>query len=260
MNDFDKIFSEKLYNHKTPPPTNGWAQLNAALDRENKAKKKIIYWRVAAVIALLLLAGIAWWGIDEDLQKVPVGEQMQIPAEEPALLELQMDKEPKSLALKEELAPTDLDEKQESIPEKSEKANAQHTNEEKNIRTKNKEQTQNEKSDLTLASIEVSDSLKVQPIENIQPVETLAVEPLAIAESELLALESVKARVSPAVTIIYKPGNVGSENLEINDEKSIAMELLNDIKNSNISFSDIRNAKAELLAKVFSKKENEVTP
>lgn len=257
MNDFDKIFSEKLHNHKTPPPANGWDQLNAALDKEQNTKKKVVYWRVAAAITLIFLTGIVWWGMHKDLQQVPVADESPMPVEEPNLLEQQMDEKPGQIALNDELAPTDLTKKQKNISEKSAESVVEHRSEEKKIEKKQEKQTQ---SALASAEIETTDTTTIQPIENVQTVEALALEPLTITKNELLALESVKSRVSTSVTIIYKPGTTSADQFEETEDKGLAMELLNDIKNSSISFSDIRNAKAELLAKVFSKKENEVTP
>lgn len=49
----DSMFREKLYGHQVTPGTEAWTKLKGNLDSDRK-KALLIYWRVAAVIILLL--------------------------------------------------------------------------------------------------------------------------------------------------------------------------------------------------------------
>ncbi|MEK6481865.1 hypothetical protein WJR50_30260 [Catalinimonas sp. 4WD22] len=260
MNDFEKIFSDKLHNYKTPPPTNGWDQLNAALDDKKKAKRKIVFWRAAAAVLLLFVAGVSWWGIQPQSGESSIADENSVGTTLPQVDEQEQPSAP--LAFEEENAAS-LQAQEQDVPQnkmKVEETEPQKTDEKAAKSSAKKEKPQHDalpqtESLLASAEEEKADVPEVQPLEEVQAVEALAVEPLILAKDELLALEPMKTKVSTPVTIIYKPGNVPDD-----DDKNLAMELLSELKNTNISFSEIRNAKAELLAKVFSKKENEVSP
>lgn len=264
MNDFDKIFSEKLYNHKTPPPANGWDQLNAALAKEQHAKRKIIFWRVAAAVLLLLIGGSGWWIGRQQHEATQLADDKRV---ETKVSEMSGNE----FSAKEDTNQLALEEKQNVNPAAGTNTQSaeNHNNTPNHTSVKsperqskaevNKQEPQLEQeAQPVLASTEeeeINSSAGEPNVEQIQSVETLTVEPLAPLEKELLAMEPQKTELSTPVTIIYKPGAAPNEG-----EKNIALELLSELKNTNITFSDIRNAKAELLAKVFSKKENEVTP
>ena len=57
MSDFEKKF-ELLKHHEVVPPPTAWEQLNGRLEQKRK-RKAMTYWRVAAVVTLLLLSSIA---------------------------------------------------------------------------------------------------------------------------------------------------------------------------------------------------------
>ncbi|MDF9797669.1 hypothetical protein OKW21_002932 [Catalinimonas alkaloidigena] len=264
MHDFDKIFSEKLYHHKTPPPANGWDQLNSALDKEQHAKRKVIFWRVAAVVLLLLLGGTGWWFGSQPQTDTQLADKNSTETIIPKASE-------KDFSPEEETNLLALEEKRSSntTADTNERSDKNQNNDAENIVKQplskepkdmlNKQNTQpTPHAQLVYASRDEkqSDNFDDEPkLEQIQRVETVNVEPLAPLEKELLAMEPVKTDINTPVTIIYKPGAAPDD-----EEKNIALELLSELRNSNISFSEIRNAKAELLAKVFSKKENELTP
>lgn len=264
MNDFDKIFSEKLYNHKTPPPANGWDQLNAALAKEQHAKRKVIFWRVAAAVLLLLIGGSGWWIGSQHQEATQLADDKRVETKVPEVVD-------NEFSAKEDTNQLALEEKQYANPSAGNNVqsteNYNNTPDNTSVKSPekqskaevNKQEPQVEQqTQPMLASTEeeqMNNSAGEPNVEQIQSVETLTVEPLAPLEKELLAMEPIKTELSTPVTIIYKPGAAPNE-----EEKNIALELLSELKNTNITFSDIRNAKAELLAKVFSKKENEVTP
>ncbi len=261
MNDFDKIFSDKLHHYKSTPPANGWEQLNAALDKEQRAKKKIIFWRVAAAILLLAVAGTSWW-ISTNPRKTMIADQTSV--ETNVLVEVEEKPNPDSgqLAL-EESVNNDQTEKLASVSSKAQTEepavfaeDEDHKHKKVTTEKRQLQHTPKVSTNVALATEESSDSTALLPGKSIQTIETLAVQPLGLVESELVAMEALPTKVSPPVTIIYKPG---AQSLE-NEGKNVALEFLSELRNANISFSEIRNAKTELLAKVFSKKENEVTP
>ncbi|WPP50574.1 hypothetical protein [Catalinimonas niigatensis] len=230
------------------------------MDIEEKVKKKLVYWRVAAAILLLLMSGAGWLGIHHHSPLYSLADETNVDTEAPNEVGKHLGKDSAQSTLENNTATADQPEE-----ERLEKKNITPVTKSKPDEIKKVEKRQNRarqtpQPTLASAEIEKMDTTEMQPIENIQSIEKLAIEPLTIVQNELLALESVKSRVSTSVTIIYKPGTTSADQLEETEDKGLAMELLNDIKNSSISFSDIRNAKAELLAKVFSKKENEVTP
>ncbi|WKN31263.1 hypothetical protein PZB74_20130 [Porifericola rhodea] len=254
MNDLEKIFSEKLHNYKTPPPAEGWEQLSAALDAEEKGRKKIYLWRVAAAILLLFIVGVSWQSSQSTLDNSTLSEELEPDTSS---------KSPAYETVPEQLA---LSDKKESIPAIAE-VETQKVAKDKRNSVEPKDHVKELNSAPKLVAQAPQDELVTQtsstPVESpnkimeeqLKSFEIMEVEPLELNETDLLAVDVPTTKFSEPVTIIYKPG---AEQL-YEEDKANALDFLSELKNSNISFSEIRNAKSELLAKVFNKKENEVT-
>lgn len=52
----DKVFEQKLAEHRSEPPVGAWDKLEAQLD-EKKRKKAVVWYQVAAAVAILLVGG-----------------------------------------------------------------------------------------------------------------------------------------------------------------------------------------------------------
>lgn len=244
MEDFDKIFSEKLYNQKTAPPPDLWGAMDEALDREQRNKKKIIYWRVAAAVLLLMVAGGLLW-INDNSATTPT-EMSKVNEASPETVEELKPEQYDALALdratdnplqdKEEQAnheATQTPDKSVKLVERVESEDADRADQPAIFQVKNPDRGNVEKTELE----------KMQPI---QPA-------LAGLEADQPATLVFLPDYPETVTIIYKPGEGKSEV-----EMGKPLEMLADIKNSGISFAEIRSAKSELLAKVFLKLDNEI--
>lgn len=242
MKNFDHKFSEKLYSHNTSPPADLWDKLDSALDAERQEKKRILYWRVAAAVTLLLLIGsVFWFNIDGTAQT-----DTTIMAEEKVepVQEIVSEKQ-NTLALQDniedahDLAQDDIPIDNEPVPvEKDDLNTNSHPS------ASNKMLAQTEKVDQNNDQLVLRKGLG--PLKPIGP-------DLPEIERQMLATITSLPKTSDPVTVIFKPGNKPDKIQEINKP----LELLADLKNSSISFSEIRSAKSELLAKVFNKLDNE---
>ncbi len=255
MKDFDKIFSEKLYDHKSPPSSAVWDQLDAALEAEEQRKKKFIFWRVAAAVLLLIVAGGAFWFSREDSK-----EMMAVsPAQTEEKTSLQPEKQ-----LSEDSSAKDVP----SIPEQK-ADNSLALNQEKVAKPSERKPLSAEKEAVPQENTEMpqtaenTEEMQFMANENtadpelISKVNPLELQPLDAASVEMLALDIQQPIINAPVELIYKPGEVSPKH-ESNADRENALELLADLKNSGINLAEIRSAKSELLAKVFNKLENEV--
>jgi len=57
----DKLFREKLYDYQKPVSIQAWSQLSANLDN----KRRLVWWRSAAAIAVLCVAGVVMYQLRE---------------------------------------------------------------------------------------------------------------------------------------------------------------------------------------------------
>lgn len=242
MKEFDKIFSEKLYHHKTTPPADLWGAMDEALDREQNKKKKIVFWRVAAAIALLLVAGSLFW-VNQDAPS-PV----QLSEENASSLESVQPVAPRqqdALASEEEREVSR--EMEERVPKQTESvsespATIPHQYAEAKAETPKGATSVDEVSPVTNRALPPE-------LEKINPRQPTLAELSSDQPATLAALPQNSERV----TIIYRPG----EPLE-KAEKGKPLEVLADIKNTGITFAEIRSAKSELLAKVFNKLDQDI--
>jgi hypothetical protein len=67
-NRIDQLFKDKLGEHTLPPSVNGWASVQAGLSKKNKV---VIYWRAAAVVALMGLLISAWYLLNTPVETSP---------------------------------------------------------------------------------------------------------------------------------------------------------------------------------------------
>jgi hypothetical protein len=242
MKDFDKIFSEKLYQHKTPPPAELWDAMDEALEHEQNKKNKIILLRFAAAVALLLLAGSLLWIKESAESPVQLSEERQT---SPDRVEPFLQQQPDALALE------DINERME---EKEEPAARQVEilPENPSMIADQYVQPSGESSDQTTAAeAKNTTPKKVLPnkLEKINPIQPVLAESHKNKPVTLATLP-----VNPeTVTIIFKPGKP-----KHNAESAKPLEMLADIKNSGISFAEIRSAKSDLLAKVFNKLDQDI--
>ena len=262
MKDIDKIFSDKLYNHKTPPPEGLWDQLDDALDESSKKKWAFIYWRVAAAVILLLIAGGLWFVNTDEAPEKLANETKTRPYknEQPAVTEPDMQQEPTQSALTFDKVPeaqhqpvvdangdTDiaLPKASQSSPEVGNQV----------VKQAPEEETPSRRGQLTEA-----DPLKPYAEEDeskdsrvlLDLPETMPVQGLATLET---SSEVTDAKTS--VTIIYKPGAKAGLSAN-NTGTNKSLNLLADFKNNSISLSKIRNAKSDLLAKVFNRIDQDI--
>lgn len=248
MKDIDKLFSDKLYNHKTPPPANLWDQMDGALEAEQRQKRKVLWWRVAAAVTFILMtSGLLWLQMDQDKTEIvaeTTNQAPELPMEQP-----EIDSE--------KIAP---------MAQATEPADTEPRNQPKQI----KEQTlESLKSDNTTGSTQkeagketvpqlaegrsVKDGNDQSELPEIKP---LSPEPVQLESQRLALLETEVAQSPSTVTVIYKPGQKTQGRVKQQDLNK-PIELLSDLKNNKISFSEIRSAKSDLLAKVFNKIDNE---
>lgn len=249
MKDFDKIFSEKLYNHKTPPPASLWDQLDDALEAEQRQNKKVFWWRIAAAIILLMIASSLFWLQMEQDEGEKVAETHQapeLPKEQPEIAPEEIDPLAKAPAP----APTLPDSRVKQSLEKTVKPS-------KGEKMHGSQEAVSQEKEPYLAEAHNS-SAKSDAVEKsaIHEIEPLTPEPVKLESQQLANLETEFTNSPGAVTIIYKPGQKTTANVDQTD-LSKPMELLADLKNSKITVSEIRNAKSDLLAKVFNKIDNE---
>lgn len=237
MKNFDHKFSEKLYSHKTRPPADLWDKLDSSLDDERQEKKKLLYWKVAAAVIFLLLAGsVVWFNVDSTsgADKTIIAEEKVKPVqkfipEKQNTLALQLpDNVPNAT---DDHTPLAVDHLPVNVVEPKNHVRS---------RTSNDMLVANEKNDPNKDQIDVRTAIK--PLEPVKPGIP------EIERQELATIASLPKTTDP-VRIIFKPGNESDKIQEINKP----LELLSDLKNSSISFSEIRSAKSELLTKVFHK-------
>jgi len=255
MKDFDKIFSEKLYDHKSPPPSAVWDQLDAALEAEEQRKKKFIFWRVAAAILLLIVAGGAFWFSHEDSKETMAVSPAQTEENTSLQPEKQLAQEYPAKdvpSVTEQKADNSLALNQEKVAKPSERKLLSADKE-----VVPKENTEMPQTDENTEERQFLADDNTDDPELISKVNPLELQTLEAASVEMLALDMQQPMINAPVELIYKPGEVSPKN-ESNADRENALELLADLKNSGINLAEIRSAKSELLAKVFNKLENEV--
>lgn len=241
MKDFDKIFSEKLYDHKTPPPADLWGAMDEALDHEQNKKKKIIFWRVAAAIALLLVAGTPFWVNQDTVSPFQLSEENASSVESvQPIAPRQQD----VLALEESEVSREMEERGSKQTESVSESPATFAEQYTQTKAAAVEETN------TMEELTPEPKRALPPeLEKINPTQPT----LAELSSDQPATLAVLPQNPDRVTIIYSPG----EPLQKAD-KGKPLEVLADIKNTGISFAEIRSAKSELLAKVFNKLDQDI--
>ena len=248
MKDFDKVFSDKLYDYKSPPPTDLWNQLDNALIVEQQKKRKVFFLRIAAAVSLLLVAGSLIW-VNSDIQK---GEDMA--KVKPAIESIaQPDDNAKNA---DQLANRDLQ-------AQVEKPTSEEPNHAKQAQTLQAKKPQAAAPDNKMAKPQLA-KIKEEPKDNSitdtsekTEIDPLVPESAQLIPQQLATLDSEIPDIPMNVIIIYKPGQQNLSNKQTESTKPL--ELLADLKNSGISLSEIRSAKSDLLAKVFNKLDNEFT-
>lgn len=64
-NRIDQLFRSKLSEHSLPPSAEAWEKVNKSLSKKNSL---IVFWRVAAVFALVGFLGAAWYFLSQPLE------------------------------------------------------------------------------------------------------------------------------------------------------------------------------------------------
>ncbi|MFP4340503.1 MAG: hypothetical protein ACLFQO_08670 [Cyclobacteriaceae bacterium] len=243
MKDIDKLFSDKLKHHQQSPPNFAWDKLETKLDAAHGRKRRVLVWRIAAAVSLLLLGGVSLWysGMLVN-ESQPLAIEMATTITDQALPEAALPLLPDHLrvAVQQAQKPA-VSAQRKSKEEVSENLTAE-------LQDREKATSQQDQPETLLAEAEAlpDEKLKEAPdlLEKIVPENDLSE-----LSAPLAQLEEPR-RVKSGITLIYKPG--GAESIEKN---ASPLAFLDELKNSGISIAEIRNAKSELLAKVFSKKE-----
>jgi hypothetical protein len=237
MKKIDKLFAEKLREHKTPPADSVWETLAEELG-EKPGRKMGVWWKVAAAVLLCLLAGLWTYQANKVDEKL-TAEQKEQPATTPAELPVQS-KQPTEIAEDKTEAIPSL----EVIPEKKESTQiaAQHP---VPAATKEKQST-----------VETTSKVAEQPVLSVEPLANLNIEeePLAVENNDLpeeVAVTKVVAEVRAPVTIIYKADAAPKNQEEEKDNKFF--EIVKEIKNGDLGLAELRDAKSELFASAFSR-------
>ncbi len=247
MKDLDKSFSDKLYNHKTTPPADLWTQLDDALETEQRKKRKGIYWRMAAAVSLLLVAGSLFWLNTDKHENETIARVQSAQKTLPRQKARPADKRARAL--------------QENPPQNKVSATMPRQ-EKKNQPVQTKEKPPVRPDYHGKALLQPAESLENpedrHTVENTTVPNPLTPEPAKLGRQQPAVLDTEGPYDPVAITIIYKPGKQSGEDTGQSEPNS-PLELLAELKDSGISFTEIRSAKTELLAKVFTKIDNKLS-
>jgi hypothetical protein len=237
----DKLFAEKLKDHKTPPAERVWETLAEELG-ETPRRQTGVWWKVAAVVLLCLSVG--FWvyqgqrvddnknlmvqqestSIEQPTQSEQATEVAEEKTEEvPSLPISPGENEPSQLAVQQDVP---------AATKKQEKQNVQETS---------------------------ASSVAEQPVRSVERLETVAT--LSVEEDEVavenndfpdeVAVTKVVAEVRAPVTIIYKADAAPKNQEEEKDNKFF--EIVKEIKNGDLGLAELREAKSELFASAISR-------
>ena len=237
-NEIDKLFAEKLREHKTPPAGKVWETLAEELG-ETPGRKVGVWWKIAATVLLCLAAGLWTYRANKVDEKIIAVQEEQPSVGEPSTqsmepVEMGKDttEEMPTLSIPpENNKPTQLAEQQ-VIPSVKEQEK------------RNMPQTQISKAEPPVRSVEPLKTLATLDVEEEAP----AVEDNNFPEE--IAVAKVGAEVRAPVTIIYK-ADAPKNQEEEKDNKFI--EIVKEIKNGDLGLAELRDAKSELLASAFSR-------
>jgi hypothetical protein len=248
MTQPDKLFKERFSDYERQAPASAWERIESNLDRPNY---KGLWMKVAAGLALLAIAAIAWYATsheslqnNEDLTKKEVSTQPEKETQYP-VVDQQTNSPTETQSLSFEETP--------ALAERSSKESKRIRNE-SSIKSLNKNP---EESNERPTDIEMQDLM----------VEPLALNPEIVNNENSSAITVVQSNTNSHV-IIYTAEEVNERFLKKNSDNATSDEkkpsgiqrlitIAADLKNTEGGFGELREKKNEILALNF-KKNNEV--
>lgn len=250
--EIDQLFREKLVTHSETPKQAGWQQLNDRL-QQNKKRKGMVYWRVAAAVLLLLSAiGFLLYSPATSERTIAEAEQAK-----PAIgTEAEQIQEDNTTVM-----PLEIPE--EAIAQQQPEQAKQQTE------TKVEDPVQEAIRPQHSPQLAVQEKEKMHQIPSAGTTETAeaALPNLNTLDTQALALETEAPIVDPEpllqqeiqeqVIIEYKPAgrkkvtllaaSLPAENTQ-EESGSKVSKLLKKVKNTEIDLISLREAKNELIA------------
>ena len=277
MNDVEKKFRESLRHHEVTPPPAVWGQLSANLAQKRK-RKAVVYWRVAAAGALLLLGTLTLMVLHRsEPAHENVTRREQLPTSD--------SKDP-SAALAEKKVmdsvriPVPSGEEREAsttlagatpVTKKDDQGLEVRGSEDMLPRRSSHRPAQSpvvpptpqpDRSQVAALPPTVPEAANPSLPTAVVPevLSPTALEPGRSASEELALLDPPPAAAvtqGRTVTVIYKPGNRSPRTPSSPDQDtgllSKTLSFLEDVKKNGPTYSELRSAKSALIENVFSR-------
>lgn len=240
MKDIEKLFKEKLKNHQVVPPAQSWEKLHEQLHAKQK-KLTMLYWKIAASILVFVGAVVVayvYLGGDSQPSRVISDNTVQ-----QALPGTKREDTPSGKDNKAEERENISVEKQPAIEEEA------------------SDRIKKEKLPPAINAIreeKVDNETLPDPyfLAEVPKIQSATVHALATKEQAANLASVIPAPLhedNPPIKIIYKGAKPQEKNSTL--EKTLA--FLDHLKSTPISFSELRQAKDELITRAFSFKDNE---
>lgn len=245
MKDIEKLFEDTLKNHKVVPPAHTWEKLHHHLHGKQR-KLKLLYWKIAASVVLVIGAVVAI-SVFLDGQSVQPSIVVLENTIQDQLPENKTYEEPSNEGNKVEKLENTSSEQQQPIA-KAKKESAKQVK-----KTKLPTVTDSEKKQETE---DLSKPAFLATVPTVQPntVQSLKLSGNVTENHDLTRITLVSLDdKNPPMKVIYKGANPQEKNTSL--EKTFA--FLDHLKSTNISLSELRQAKDDLITKAFSSKDHE---
>ncbi len=245
MNQIEKLFADKLKNHKTEPSPLAWDRVVEELNK-NSSKKAFPWLKVAAAIIILLLATFLIIQLNNNTEDLTNGEVISSTEKAPSAQEKQNSQE-KDTVIPEVQPPQPL-------AENDQKAADARLVSDRPIQKDAQRKTKKIPVHKTVQS-DPQTLAKAEPVEKLSVPDKLDsqspdLQELPVEDPELLASAATAASFE-TVTVIYKSHEV--EEQPEPKKKSRFLEVVQDIKNGELSLAELREAKNDLIASAIDK-------
>lgn len=243
MKDIEKLFEEKLKKHQVVPPAQRWEKLHEQLHGKQK-KLTMLYWKIAASILVFMGAVVvAYVYLDGDSQPSRAISDNTV---QQALPETKTEDTSSGKDNKAEERESISVEQQPAITEEEEGASDW-------IKKEKLPPATNAVREEKVGTETLPDPYFLAEVPKIQSATAHALATREQAENPAAVIPAPLHEDNPPIKIIYKGAKPQEKNSTL--EKTLA--FLDHLKSTPISFSELRQAKDELITRAFSFKDNE---
>lgn len=237
-NQIDKFFNQKLSGHSIAPNPEAWSRVAGGLSKKNKT---IVWFRAAAAILILMLAGMLWYYTSQtaivDAEQLQTAEKIEAVQEETPSETLELEPMTEEIIIAESVGATETESSERN--QLAQRRTSQPSVPKNEPIPSVQELVQESVSEVTIAAL--PESLEPKQVEEAISLETT--KPIVIVYE-----------LKPIPTI---PDTEG-EFLELPEKRSTLRKVLtlaNDVRSGESKIGGLRQAKEEILAFNFKKED-----